>query len=58
MKWARIWWLPADAVLPLVPVRPSLVWRGSFPGIPGLRPERDHQTRLFWKPLRATLFCV
>ena len=39
---------------PLVPVRPSLVWRGGLPGIPDCCFEHAHQTRLFRRPRRAT----
>ncbi len=47
-----------DAASSLVPVSPSLVWRGCFPGFPDWRFERDHQTRVFWKLLRATVLSV
>jgi len=31
---------------------------GASPGFPDCRCERDHQTRLFWKPLQATVLFV
>ena len=31
---------------------------GASPGFPDCRFEHDHQTRLFWKPLRATILFV